>query len=95
MSISPSGMVWGSTDMGWSRSLCLSASADAEAADLARQLAPAMPSASIRDAGDWFKISTKDVEEEAREGREALAASISLIARFLAWTWTSSRYQLS
>ena len=80
MSISLSGMMWGSADVGRSRSLCLSASADAEAADLARQLAPAMPSASVRDAGDWFKISTEDVEEEAKEGREALAASISLMA---------------
>ena len=80
MSISLSGMMWGSADVGRSRSLCLSASADAEAADLARQLAPAMPSASVRDAGDWFKISTEDVEEEAKEGRDAFAASISFMA---------------
>ena len=82
MSISLSGMMWGSADVGRSRSLCLSARADAEAADLARQLAPVMPSASAsaRDAGDWFKISTEDVEEEAKEGRDAFAASISLMA---------------
>ena len=90
MSISLSGMMWGSADVGWSRSLCLSARDDAEAADLARQLAPVMPSASAsasaRDAGDWFKISTEDVEEEAKEGRDAFAASISFMAWFLAWT---------
>lgn len=52
MSVSPSGTTWGSAAVGWFRSLCLSASAEAATAALARLLAPAMPSASLNEVGD-------------------------------------------